>query len=279
MIEILECPSNFNTEARKEYERIINIYTERKETDKLEPIQAILEMYCESVGTYRKAMAEVKKTSEVISQNGKPAENPWMAIAKKASDNISKYGGIFDLSADIKEIDIKVINGVVEYRTSRITKLLGVTQQAMSKWVKDGCPSNKHGWWDLEKVLAWRGLVGSNLKTAEDVAERSLMEQKLFYEVKLKQTQGEAQELKNKISNGDFLDRDIIVQELSRVFEILKRTLNTMTSQISLEVGIHVDIIVARKVDENLREVVRDYLQQMSEKFDYEPSIKRKRKR
>lgn len=166
------------------------------------------------------------------------------------------------------------------FSTGLLLQTLNIGKATLSAWEKDGCPKAAKGYWCVADVLRWRGMVGNGrTKTTADIAEKSLVEQKLFYEIKLKQEQGEAQLLKNKVSNGEYLDRDIVVQELSRNFEILKRTLNTLTSKISLEVGGYVDITVARKVDENLKEIVRDYLLQMSERFDYEQTAKRKRKR
>ena len=174
----------------------------------------------------------------------------------------------------------KLIENKHCFSTSDILSILNVSKQTLSNWENDGCPKIAKGFWCIADVLRWRGMVGNgSIKTMEDVAEKSLAEQKLFYEVKLKSEQAETQELKNKISNGDYIDRDIVVQELSRNFEILKRTLNTLVSQISLETGSYVDILTARKIDESLKEVVRDYLTQMSEGFDYEPTVKRKKKR
>ena len=174
----------------------------------------------------------------------------------------------------------KLIESKHCFSTSTTIELLNVSKGTMSAWEKEGCPKIAKGYWCIFDVLRWRGLVNNGrIKTEEDAEEQSLYEQKMFYEIRLKQSQSEAQELKNKVSNGEYLDRDIVAQELSRNFEILKRTLNTLVSQISLEVGGYIDIIAARKVDENLKEIVRDYLLQMSERFNYEPSIKRKRKR
>ena len=177
-------------------------------------------------------------------------------------------------------MEYKQINNKHCFSTTATIKILNISKQTISNWEKDGCPKEAKGYWSIADVLKWRGMVGSSgIQTTEQIAEKSLAEQKLFYEVKLKQEQGEAQELKNKISNGEFIDRDIVVQELSRNFEILKRTLNTMVSQTSLEVGSHLDIITARKIEENLKDIIRDYLSQMSERFDYEPAVKRKKKR
>lgn len=173
----------------------------------------------------------------------------------------------------------KLIDGKHCFLTSEFIKIMNISKGTLSAWENDGCPKVAKGYWCIADVLRWRGMVGSSgIKTEKDIAEKSLVEQKLFYEVRLKQEQGEAAELKNKVSNGEYLDRDIVVQELSRNFEILKRTLNTVTSQVSLEVGSYVDVIVARKVDENLKEIIRDYLLQMSTRMDYEP-VKRKKRR
>ena len=59
--------------------------------------QNALEIYCEAVVTYQKAMAKVRETAEVYASkqdNNRPKKNPWLTVANDASDQIKKYGEI-----------------------------------------------------------------------------------------------------------------------------------------------------------------------------------------
>lgn len=93
----LRCPSHLSKGAKKEWRRIVKLY---RELDK--PIMSdldvnALEIYCEAVITYRKAMAKVRETAEVYvskSDQNKPKKNPWFTVANEAAAQIKKYGEI-----------------------------------------------------------------------------------------------------------------------------------------------------------------------------------------
>lgn len=92
----LKCPSHLSAEAKKEWKRIVKLY---KELDR--PIVTdldinALEIYCEAIVTYRKAMDKVRETSEVYVSKGenKPKKNPWLTVANEAAIQIKKYGEI-----------------------------------------------------------------------------------------------------------------------------------------------------------------------------------------
>lgn len=93
---VLKCPQHISDEAKKEWRRIVKLY---KELDK--PILSdldvnALEIYCEALVTYRKAMAKVRETAEVYmnKSENKPKKNPWLTVANEAATQIKKYGEI-----------------------------------------------------------------------------------------------------------------------------------------------------------------------------------------
>ena len=56
-----------------------------------------MEIYCEALVTYRKAMLNVRKTTEVYidkQDQSKPKRNPWLTVANEAAMQIKKYGEI-----------------------------------------------------------------------------------------------------------------------------------------------------------------------------------------
>lgn len=93
----LRCPPHLSEDAKKEWRRIVRLY---KEFDK--PILSdldinALEIYCEAVVTYRKAMLKVRETSEVYvnkSDQNRPKKNPWLTVANEAATQVKKYGEI-----------------------------------------------------------------------------------------------------------------------------------------------------------------------------------------
>jgi P27 family predicted phage terminase small subunit len=91
----LECPSHLCAEAKAEWERIVDLYREIEQPIVTDLDVNALEIYCESLVTYRKAMLKVRETSEVYAdqtQQNKPKKNPWLAIANDAAKQMKQYG-------------------------------------------------------------------------------------------------------------------------------------------------------------------------------------------
>jgi hypothetical protein len=64
----------------------------------------------------------------------------------------------------------KRINGKLHFSTWAMCNTLGVTQQALSQWATQGCPkSNERGWWPLNDVLKWRGILPIKLSDEEKI--------------------------------------------------------------------------------------------------------------
>ncbi len=92
----LRCPSHLSDDAKKEWKRIVGIYAEL-DTPLLNDLDInALEVYCEAVVTYRKAMQKVRETAEVYTSrvDPKPRKNPWLTVANDAAMQIKKYGEI-----------------------------------------------------------------------------------------------------------------------------------------------------------------------------------------
>jgi P27 family predicted phage terminase small subunit len=93
----LTCPLHLSEDAKKEWRRIVKLYGEIKEPILTDLDCNALEIYCESLMTYRKAMQKVRETSEVYtskSDQNKPRKNPWLTVANEAAVQIKKYGEI-----------------------------------------------------------------------------------------------------------------------------------------------------------------------------------------
>ncbi|MFA6308618.1 MAG: phage terminase small subunit P27 family [Clostridia bacterium] len=88
----LSCPEHLCDEVKKEWQRIVSLYQELNGDFICDLDINAIEIYCEALLTYRKAMKKVRETSEVIAQDGRPKKNPWMTIANEASITIKRYG-------------------------------------------------------------------------------------------------------------------------------------------------------------------------------------------
>lgn len=92
----LKCPDHLSPDAKKEWERIVGLYKELKQPIITDLDLNALEIYCEAVVTYRKAMLKVRESSEVYGNktDGKPRKNPWLSVANDAAVQIKKYGEV-----------------------------------------------------------------------------------------------------------------------------------------------------------------------------------------
>lgn len=93
----LSCPKHLTDEAQKEWSRIVELYKELDQPIMTDLDTNALEIYCEALVTYRKAMVKVRETSEVYvskQEGNKPKVNPWLRVANDAATQIKKYGEI-----------------------------------------------------------------------------------------------------------------------------------------------------------------------------------------
>jgi P27 family predicted phage terminase small subunit len=93
----LKCPRHLSLGAKKEWKRIVGLYREISKPIVTDLDINALEIYCEAVVTYQKAMQKVRESSEVYTSRAepnKPKKNPWLVVANEAADQIKKYGEI-----------------------------------------------------------------------------------------------------------------------------------------------------------------------------------------
>lgn len=93
----LKCPDHLSPEAKKEWRRIVKLYQELDTPILCDLDSVTLEIFCEAVATYRRAMAKVHETSEVYVSKydqTRPRKNPWLTVANEAAFQIKKYGEV-----------------------------------------------------------------------------------------------------------------------------------------------------------------------------------------
>jgi len=93
---LLRCPAHLSPEAKKEWKRIVKLYREFDAPILNDLDVNALEVYCEALVTYRKAINMVRQTAEVAKFKGddKQRKNPWLTVANEAAGQIKKYGEI-----------------------------------------------------------------------------------------------------------------------------------------------------------------------------------------
>lgn len=90
----LLCPNRLNKEAKKEWNRIIKLYEEFSPPIITDLDMNALEIYCEALVRYRKAMDKINESSEIITLHGEVRPNPYLKIANDTAILMKKYSEI-----------------------------------------------------------------------------------------------------------------------------------------------------------------------------------------
>jgi P27 family predicted phage terminase small subunit len=91
----LKVPKHLSPEAKSEWRKLVALYRHMDPPVITDMDVHVLEVYCNAVVRYRKAIVKLAETSEVYTskQNpGKPRVNPWHTIAENAAITIARFG-------------------------------------------------------------------------------------------------------------------------------------------------------------------------------------------
>lgn len=90
--EGLECPKRMTVAGKEEWNTLVALYRELSESLLGDLDKNALEVYCEAMVRYRKAMDKVHETSEVYKFKDELRINPWLKVADDAAVMVKKYG-------------------------------------------------------------------------------------------------------------------------------------------------------------------------------------------
>jgi len=88
----MSCPSRLTVAAQAEWKVLVALYDELSETLLGDLDRNALEIYCEAMVRFRKAMDKVHETSEVYKHGTELKINPWLKVADEAAQVVKKYG-------------------------------------------------------------------------------------------------------------------------------------------------------------------------------------------
>lgn len=171
-----------------------------------------------------------------------------------------------DLAVKIEDKDIKILHGKICLSSRAIYLTLKIDESTLVKWGQKGCPKMARGWWVLQDVLAWRGIVDSEEAVNPNdivIDEQSIDYQKKYYETALKKIQIEAADLKNAIARGDYIPKGEIVEELKRVFVVLKKSLKGFSRKVASEISYRYGADEARQAERFVSDLTNNALEQL----------------
>lgn len=88
----LECPKHLPPDVKAEWNTIVGLYAELSAKIVYDLDKNALEVYCQAMVRYRKAIQKVYETSEVYVFRQEAKINPWLKVADEATVQIKRYG-------------------------------------------------------------------------------------------------------------------------------------------------------------------------------------------
>ena len=152
-------------------------------------------------------------------------------------------------------------DGDIMVNTETIAAFFNVSRRTLANWNKEGCPKQDRGWWSLRDVIRWRESVGRSADLSE---EGELKKKKLQVEIELKEVQRDFTQLKKRITDGEYLEREEVISELKRFMVTFKRTALSIPRQISAQIGMMVEPETVRRLENQLNKTIGEILEEMS---------------
>lgn len=169
-----------------------------------------------------------------------------------------------------EKVKAKMIDGALCIATSELCEVFGVHRNTIAQWERNGMPKKARGWYSLKETIKWVTEHKGVRKNPDDEEEMTLAQQKLKYEVLLKEQQAEAATLKNAISNGEYIRRDDVVGELQRFLTSLKRSLSGFSRKIAMDIAPYIEPEQVRVIEQNISDTTNNVLLQLSVRGVYD---------
>jgi len=161
----------------------------------------------------------------------------------------------------MSHINVKEIGEEVCLNTETMARIFSVSSDTISNWEKKGCPKEARGWWSIRKVIKWK-LEGVEEKA--NGGEKSAIAIKTDFEAKLKEAKFIEQDMKNKVTKGEYIAKDKVIQELQEFFLVFKKSCTVLSRTVALEMMSYVGTKEARHIEMLVKDILEDALEQMS---------------
>ncbi|MFY0521009.1 hypothetical protein ACOMCU_24770 [Lysinibacillus sp. UGB7] len=168
-----------------------------------------------------------------------------------------------ELRVDDGKVVMRIEDGKMQITTRGLCDLLEVTDKTLTNWRRQGCPQASRGWWELQDVLKWRGMIqaGEDAETKKGV---NLQFKKLETEIAYKESQAELSRIKADLAAGKYVEREFVEMELSRFFLVFKKSATALTRKLGNIISAYADPLEARRAEQEVANTINDALEQLS---------------
>lgn len=109
-------------------------------------------------------------------------------------------------------------NGDLILTTQEMGKIFGLRADTLSDWAIKGCPKESRGWWNVRKVIEWRGLgrLGDN-------SEKSSEAKKLQADADYKAAKARQAEVELQEQLGKLIPIEIVTKQMQDAFAEIRQ--------------------------------------------------------
>lgn len=139
--------------------------------------------------------------------------------------------------------------------TSHVAHIMGVSASTIGQWEAKGCPKEKRGWYDIRKVIAWRG------RAVGIPGGPTAMADKMEADTRLKVARAAMAEQELKVKNGELISAKVVEDGLSEIFSNLKASMLGIADHVMTEIySQYPDLApqVRRLIDGYIRAALKD---------------------
>ena len=115
--------------------------------------------------------------------------------------------------------------------TGEMGKIFGMRADTLSDWAQKGCPKEERGWWNIRKVVEWRGLArsGDNMEISSEA--KKLQADADYKTAKARQAEVELQE-----QLGKLVPIEIITADMQNAFAEMRQILMKLPNDLHAKI-------------------------------------------
>jgi hypothetical protein len=156
----------------------------------------------------------------------------------------------------------KIANPWETVSAAKTAEFFGISVRTLTSWTARDCPKNSYGKYNLQEVMKWRGSASTSESSEAKKAKA---------EAKYREHKAELAELQVGEKAGNLISKEEVINEWALRVANVKTSLLLLPKKLA---GLFPDPRMRQQVEEVVKDVVRNALDQYVRKGDYTPDEK-----
>lgn len=149
--------------------------------------------------------------------------------------------GEINRPCDVKRLYIVNVSSTVKFNdegdliltTAEMGKIFNMRADTLSDWAKKGCPKEERGWWNVKKVIEWRGMsrLGDNVEMSSEA--KKLQADADYKTARARQAEVELQE-----QLGRLVPIEIVKEQMQDAFAEIRQLMLKLPNDIHAKIHV-----------------------------------------